>query len=191
MSDHQSNTWNSEQAVRRLFDLHYSSLSYFAESMTGNRPVSEDIALEAFMKFLRNSNNFDSPEAVRAFLFTTVRNACIDHMRSEKRHESAHQEIEHLQQQSTEEDHKAITAMLLQAVYEEVENLPAQCRTVFRKLFYDGKKTAVVAAELGISPQTVLNQKAKAIRHLQHFLQQKGHLDSMIFFAVMQAVLAE
>ncbi|ASZ13258.1 hypothetical protein CK934_20975 [Chitinophaga sp. MD30] len=181
---------NNEQAIHHLFRLYYSSLGYYAQSLVQQQQEAEDIAIDAFLKFLQRKEQFQTLAAVKSFLFTTVKNACIDYLRKEKRHQQAHAEIVHIEQAPAAEDTLEITAMVLQSVYEEIENLPTQCKLVFKALFYEGKKTNVVAEELGLSPQTVLNQKAKAIKHLQWFLQQKGYMDTLLWGTIsLQAYL--
>lgn len=174
-----------EQAIRQLFRLHYSSLCYYAEGIVGDRQEAEDIAVDTFLKFLNRKEHFHHPTAVRAFLFTTVKNAAIDFLRKEERHGKAHRELYNEggeMEQLTEE--KMLAAKVLQAIYEEVERLPPQCRIIFHSLFFEEKTTAQVAAEMGLSTQTVLNQKSKAIRHLQHFLYKKGLLNSVTAMSV-------
>ncbi|ATL48041.1 hypothetical protein COR50_13170 [Chitinophaga caeni] len=172
---------DDEQAIHRLFSMYYAPLGYYANSLIHQKDEAEDIAVEAFMKFLQRKQQFESIPAVKSFLFTTVRNASIDFLRKTKRHQSAHAELLHIQGPEQLEEHLGTTALVLQAVYEEIENLPTQSRLVFKSFFFDGKATATIADELGLSPQTVLNHKTRAIKHLQNYLKKKGYIDILLW----------
>jgi RNA polymerase sigma-70 factor (ECF subfamily) len=49
----------------------------------------------------------------------------------------------------------------------EVEKLPADCRRVFKMLYYEGKKPAEVAAILNISVNTVAAHRYNALKFLR------------------------
>jgi DNA-directed RNA polymerase specialized sigma24 family protein len=74
-----------------------------------------------------------------------------------------------------------IISNVLQLIYSEVENLPVQCRTVFKSIFIEGKTTAAVATEMGTSTQTVLNQKAKALQMIRLKLYKAGFYSVSVF----------
>jgi len=168
-----------EKAIRRLFDLHYASLCYFAETIVRDRQEAEDIAIQVFMRFLQQKQDFRSIESIRSWLFVSVKNAAIDFLRREKRQSLAEEELVVLGEPGDDMELLILKSRVLQAVYEEVENLGPQCRAVFKALFFEGKSTAEIAGEMGLSPQTVLNQKARAIRHLRYYLTRKGVLESV------------
>lgn len=164
-----------EGHIRALFAMYYRALCYFSERIIHQKPESEDIAVETFLKLLDKKKDFDNLADIKAFLFISARNACIDFLRKEKRKNGLSRELEILS--ATNEltyEQEMIIARVLQTVYAEVENLPGQCRTVFKSFFIEGKSTAIIASEMGISPQTVLNQKSKAIKVLRLSLLDEG-----------------
>jgi RNA polymerase sigma-70 factor (ECF subfamily) len=63
-----------------------------------------------------------------------------------------------------------IMARIIQAIYEEIEQLPKQRKSIFKAIFLHGKRTVTIANELNISQQTVLNQKSAAIRKIKQKL---------------------
>ena len=163
------------QAIKTLFGLHFRPLCYFAESIVQSKAEAEDIAVESFLKFLDKKQHFDSLPHIKSFLFTTVRNASVDFLRKEKvRKQNCEQFSILLTGEENSYESEMITAQLIQTIYAEMEKLPTQCRNVFKSIYMEGKSTSKIASEMGIKPQTVLNQKIKAIRMLRLFLTRKG-----------------
>jgi RNA polymerase sigma-70 factor (ECF subfamily) len=157
-----------EAAIRKMYNLHYRSLCYFAEKLINDKTEAEDIAVETFLKLLNKRSDFDKLPEIKAFLFTATRNACIDFLRKTKRRDKSIWELGNLSEPDEVFGEKEmVTAKVLQVIYAEVEKLPGQCRQVFKSVFIEGKSTAAVASEMGISTQTVLNQKAKALQTLR------------------------
>jgi RNA polymerase sigma-70 factor (family 1) len=164
-----------ETAVRELYRRYYRPLCYFADRILHNKEEAEDLVVETFLKLLHKKDDFNDLPSIKSFLYTAVRNACIDVLRKNKRQHQAGQELEYLTPQEEAFLHdEMLRARVLQTIYEEVEKLPTKCRQVFIALYVKGQSTADVAKAYQISPQTVLNQKSKAIRLLRLALFSKG-----------------
>jgi RNA polymerase sigma-70 factor (family 1) len=166
-----------EKAFHALYQLHYRALCYFCDRMVKDKAEAEDIAEETFLKLLNKKKDFDNLRDIKSFLFTAARNACIDVLRKKKWKNIGDADLQFLSiADETAGEAEMIKAKVLQAIYAEVENLPGQCKRVFKSFFIDGKPTAVIAAEMGLKPQTVLNQKIKAIHLLRLTLLKDGIL---------------
>jgi RNA polymerase sigma-70 factor (ECF subfamily) len=175
---------NDAAAIKQLYSQHYRSLCYYAEKLIHHKAEAEDIAVNSFIKLLNKRNGFDNLPDIKAFLYTATRNACFDFLRKEKTHEASHKEIMHLSAVAEENDLDMINAEIMQAIYLEIENLPKQCGQVFKLIFFKGMHTAEIAAQMNISPKTVLNQKAKAVRMIRLALLKKGLLAVAAFFCL-------
>jgi RNA polymerase sigma-70 factor (ECF subfamily) len=177
-------------AIRKLYVLYYRPLCYFNQKLINYSQEAEDISTETFLKLLQKKHDFDSLSDIKSFLFTASRNACYDFLRKEKRQNKSHQEISLLspfEEQFGEQE--MITAKVLQTIYAEIENLPSQCKQVFRSIFIDGKSTADIAAEMEISPQTVLNQKTKALQKIRLALHNENILSTVLLLNVLSLML--
>jgi RNA polymerase sigma-70 factor (family 1) len=181
-----------EQAVQQLYKLHYRALCYYADTILQDKEGAEDIAADSFLKLLHRRTEFQTVPGIRQYLYTVTRNACIDILRRDKRRARDHGAISLL---ATGEEpgleHELITAKLLELIYAEIEQLPTQCRNVFTSIFIDGKTTATIAAELGISPQTVLNQKTRALTLLRTKLYKEGYRDPGLLMLIIFILSAE
>lgn len=172
-----------------LFKLHYRPLVYYGSQLVADEQEAEDIVVETFVKLLRKRSDFDNLPDIKAFLFTSVRNACYDYLRYTQRHETSQQELIYLTgKEETIDDVEMIKAKVLQEIYNEIEHLPAQCQKVFKYVFFHGFTTEQIATEMNISPQTVLNQKNRALNQLRSSLLKKNLLPSTIslyYFAII------
>ncbi|MFT4016738.1 MAG: RNA polymerase sigma-70 factor [Agriterribacter sp.] len=166
-----------EGATRYIYNSFYRSLCYYAQSILHNNQEAEDIVVDAFIKLLHKRKDFYHIKDIKSFLYTATRNACIDFLRKQKRHEHSHNEIEYLTAQAVfPDDIDIVNAEVLATLYREIENLPPQCGAVFKLLFFQRLSTEETAKQLNISAKTVLNQKGKAIQLLRKAFLQKGML---------------
>jgi RNA polymerase sigma-70 factor (ECF subfamily) len=176
-------------AFNHLFRLHYRPLVYYGNQLVNDEQEAEDIVVDTFVKLLRKRADFDNLKDIKAFLFVAVRNACYDYLRYMQRHETSHQELFYLAgKQDIMEDKEMIKAKVLQEIYNEIEHLPGQCQKVFKYIFFNGLTTDQIANEMNISPQTVLNQKTRALRMLRLSLLKKDLLPTAItlyYFALI------
>ncbi len=129
---------------------------------------AEDVTADSFLKLWQRKNEFGSLDHIRAFLFTTVKNACINilqhtHIKNEKQAALIHRLSNDQQGFYLEE----LRAELMQLVYAEVEKLPAKMKAIFLLSYKDGLKPTEIAERLNISVQTVSNQKTNAINLLK------------------------
>lgn len=181
-----------ETAIRKLYSLHYRPLCYFNQKLVNCKQEAEDISTETFLKLLQKKEDFDCLSDIKSFLFTASRNACFDFLRKEKRHNKSHQEIslslpfeEHFGEQ------EMLTAKVLQSIYAEVENLPKQCQQIFKSIFIEGKSTTSIAEEMGISTQTVLNQKTKALQKIRSAVCQESFVSMTLLLKIFASMMLD
>ncbi len=161
-------------AVLYIYKTYYRPLCFFAGKLLGDKREAEDIAIDSILKLLEKRERFDTLSGISSFLYISVRNSCVDFLRAAQRRDISHQEIFYLSATGEEDiNYEKNRARVVQEICRQVEHLPPQCREIFKQLFFKRKSSAKVASGLGISPQTVLNQKVKAIRLLRTALQRK------------------
>lgn len=161
--------------IKYFFDLHHKSLCYFANRLVKDDLQSEDIVAECFFKLWERREDFGTEQNVKAFLYISCRNACLNYLQHLKVKTSV-QKV-YLEQLEKGEDtilYQIIKTEILEIVSKEVDELPEKMRDIFKLLYFNGKKTDEIAAELNLSVQTVRNQKTKAIALLKTSLLKKG-----------------
>ncbi len=159
----------NDKALGYFYNLH------FAGRLTQDEPEASDIVAECFIKLWRKHPDFITGENVKAFLYITCKNRCLSFLRDTKRKTAAQQlYFSQLEQNENNVLHQIIEAEFLQILDHEVSLLPEMCRKVFSLLYFEGKKTDEIAAELNLSVQTVRNYKTRAVEKLKTSFLQKG-----------------
>jgi RNA polymerase sigma-70 factor (ECF subfamily) len=149
-----------------VFDLFYGEICYFCGKVTGNAEEGEDIAIQTFTKLFKMHAQFTNFPNIKAFLYITARNNCLNYLRSLKRKRNHEKQLTQ-QGQEAIFDNDITETLIVKEIYEAVENLPQECRRVFKLLYFYGMKTAEVAQELSIAQSTVRNHKKNALEQLR------------------------
>jgi RNA polymerase sigma-70 factor (family 1) len=162
------------KAIERLFKFQYKVLCSYAYNILKNKEEAEDVASQAFFKLMDKRDKFDSLSSVRAYLYIIVRNKCFNLLMRRKVVVKGQQRVRNLYEDNTGLFFQALAkADLLQAVYDEINNLPRGQRKVFLGLYVRHLTPDEIAEELGISTQTVYNLKANGLKNLQKIFKVK------------------
>lgn len=146
----------------QLFRLLYGELRAFARRFLHREADCEDMVSAAFEDVWRNYEAIER-DAARAFLYKSVRNKCIDHLRRD----ATHRRHAELYARLTEGyDHAEQLAELHereQIVRRVLDTLPDYTRKIFTACYVDRKQYREVAEEMGISPNTVKKYISRAL----------------------------
>jgi RNA polymerase sigma-19 factor, ECF subfamily len=153
-----------ESCFEQLFYSFYPALCYFALNITGDQSLSEDIAEETLIKIWLKHPVFAHYNSLRSFLYTTAKNACLDHERRKKLRRTYEKHAifisPHADEPLTE---NILRAEVMRQALDALETLPAQCKKIMKMYFVEGKETDEVAEEMKLSKTTVRNQKARGL----------------------------
>jgi RNA polymerase sigma-70 factor (family 1) len=175
-----------EAGLDHYFHAHYGSLSYFAFTLTQDNHLAEELAAEAFVKLWQNREAMQETGSVKAWLYRTVRNGAIDHLRKVKRMRINEQGLQTADTMEQSILHKLVHTETLRQILHLMEILPPQCRKVFQLFFLHGKSYSEIAREMNISPITAKNQKNKAVRLLR---EKAGPLLQLTLLAITYQLL--
>src|ERR1041385_6569303 len=89
-------------AFRAVYEMFFPGLCFFAKRLVDNDGEGEDIAADSFVKLLNRHDTFDTLPNIKAFLYITTRNACLNYLRSSQRQHSSNREINRLQEKTDE-----------------------------------------------------------------------------------------
>ncbi|MES2827391.1 MAG: RNA polymerase sigma-70 factor [Bacteroidota bacterium] len=164
-----------EPALSHFFKLYQKSLGYFALRMIGDEAEAEDIVAGCFVKLWERRTDFESAEKIKSFLYVSCRNACLNYLRHLKV-KSTSQDAYQQELEASSEDvlYKIVESEVLQAMHREIELLPENYRAVFKRIYFEQKKTDEIAAELGINVQTVRNYKNRSVELLKAAMLKQG-----------------
>lgn len=170
----------SKEAFAAVYHMHYSRLYFFIKKLIDDREEAQDITAETFVKLWNLRSKFSTHENIKAFLYITARNACLDYLRYRQRQTANKQELSYVLLQNEEDiptTNDEIRFEVVQQIFNEIENLPGQCKRIFKMAWIEGKKNAQIADELNLTEQTVKNQKVRAIKLLRMAL---SHVDMVL-----------
>lgn len=172
-------------ALSFCFKLHARSLGFFANRLINDPLEAEDVVAECFAKLWERRRDFQTEENIKAFLYISCRNACLDYIRREKVKTLAQKAYSN-KQEGTEDTilNHIITAEVLAILDEEIAMLPDNYREVFKLIYFDLKKTDEIADQLGLSEQTVRNYKIRAVNLLKTAMLKRG-ISSMGIVALL------
>jgi len=178
---------DGDQVVYKvIFDAKYAELCYFANKIVNNMPEAEDIVMDAFTRFWQQKNQIPSIKDLAAFLYTSVKNASLDHIRKQQRKPKKFEDLDNSLYSLDEIlEGEEIYAMVLNQVYQGIESLPDQCKKIFKMLYFEGKSTQETAKILNLSVQSVRNQKTRAIQ----LLKIKVDATNLLSVALLQVLL--
>ena len=167
----------NEHAYRYVFDAHYDVLCVIASRYLHDDFLAESVVGDVIFHLWETRENIDIQTSLRQYLVRSVRNRCLDYLKSRQfRHEqtlSTLPDDSRLLERSASHDHPL--GYLLEKEFEQtindvIEGLPADCRRIFKMSRFDGKKNTEIAQELGISVNTVKYHMKQALRLLQQQL---------------------
>lgn len=155
-------------AFDELFNMYYQRLVTFAKQYTKQHESAEEIACELFVKLWLKRDTLSSVLSPEVYLYVSVKNACLNFIRSNKKRVTLFVEEEkHAYNEKASGNYSTIEDKeLLKLLDAAVASLPEQRRLIFKLIKEDGLKTAAVAQILGLSKRTVENQLYKAVKTL-------------------------
>jgi len=157
-----------ESVFRELFDRYHNRLCYFATALLTTDQNAEDVVQEAFVKLWQKKGHFHNLPAIKAFLYITVKNHCLNiykHDRVVRKYGDLLEE-----EQDADVTVRLIEAEVLETVYQALQKLPSGCRNVLRLSYFEEMKNKEVADHLRISINTVKTQKKRGLQLLRTIL---------------------
>ncbi len=182
-------------SVRENFDSIYvnnfSRLFLFAKEYVLFDEEAENIVQDIFLMLWEKKDILRVDVSLTAYLFTLVKNKCIDFLR----HRMVEQIYsENIQQEYNEElnvklfalesfDHNFSSEEQIEILLRNaIDKLPERCRLIFIKSRIEGKKYKEIAEELNLSVNTVEGQISIELKKLREEL--KDYLPLLLFLYI-------
>tara|TARA_R110001606_G_scaffold399236_1_gene582629 strand:- start:30486 stop:31043 length:558 start_codon:yes stop_codon:yes gene_type:complete len=157
--------YNSKE-FKSLFEMLFPIMCLFASRILQDKEKGKDIAQEAFVKLCQKDNqDFEDNNALKAYLYVLVKNACISLIRKEKNLKSTSlEDVKHLPEQ--EFLNEVLREETYQLLRNAIQDLSPQA-TLVVKLALKGYRNLDIADELGVSINTVKTVKKRAYKTLR------------------------
>ena len=145
-----------------LFRNYYRPLCIYALHYLRDVEQAEDVVQDCFVRLMEAGGD---PQNARAWLYTVVRNRCIDLLR---RRNPLLVNIQPEDLDGLISDEEAQERSFREArLWEAIDELPARCREIFLLAKRDGLTYREIAQRLDLSEKTVEHQVSKALKRLR------------------------
>lgn len=168
-------------AFRAVFERSYTRLCVFANQYVKDSDTCKDVVNEVFIKFWKNPKQYHHIDHLLGSLYLATKRAALNHhqafVRSMKRNFDYQAEV-------GDEDTFYLTEIIrtemLSELHEAISKLPERAGKIIRETYLEGKSNQEVADEMGISLQTLRNQKSRALTILRGRLNNKDSFELLL-----------
>lgn len=174
-----------------IYVAHYSRMKRFAQEYVIREEDAENIVQDVFLDLWEQNLLLLSHTNLFAYLFTAVKNRCIDFLRHKTIVQKTTDKLQddymkalQIKFQSLEAfDEQLFSEPDIETVIQNaIESLPQKCREIFILNKIEGKKQKIIAQELNISINTVESQMAIAYKKLKEVL--KDYVPLLTFLLI-------
>ncbi len=160
-------------AFESLFREYFPFLVSFARKYVQDEEVRKDIVHNVFLNLWQKRDELDMGQTLKPYLFRSVHNRCLNHIRDHKKiiHHDLPQE-ENQVMSYLESDQQVQQSELEMKIKQVIDGLPDRCREIFVLSRFEEKKYAEIAEMLNISVKAVESQMSKALKVLRTELQE-------------------
>lgn len=158
-----------DEAYRFLYDYHYPVLCHIAVQYVHDEFLGETIVSDTIFHLWEVRESLHINCNLRSYLIRSVRNRCLDYLKaqSNRREQLISNVTEHPMIGLKQSDDYPLGQLLAQELEETIsqaiDNLPADCKRVFKLSRFEGKKHEEIAHELHISVNTVKYHMKRAL----------------------------
>lgn len=155
---------NKEARIATQKDFYTENFSHyllFACRYIADEEISKDLVQEAFISYWKQQDNFTDELSVKAFLYKTIRNSCLNQIRH---HHIRNQYFNTLPPDWESEDffmENVIREEVSHLVLQEINKLSETSRKILLRSL-DGLSNEEIAKELQISINTIKTHKARS-----------------------------
>jgi RNA polymerase sigma-70 factor (family 1) len=160
--------WSSKIDIfEKSFSQHYNQLFISAVKKVQSEDLAKDLLQETFIALWDNLDSIKTEQEILPYLFGTLRNKVLMHYRKSEVHLKYAVDAvnQHTEYQSSE--HILLNKELETIIGDEISKMPSRMRLIYRLKKENNNSVKEIAAELGLSEQTVKNQLQNAYSRLK------------------------
>lgn len=157
-------------SLRQVFESEESPLLRYAHGLVGQRETAEDLVQEAFLKLHAHWEDVTHP---RSWLFRSVRNLALNHIRNHKR-ESAINATEEFPSDQPEPDQALGRLEALGTLRLVIAELDSDSRDLISLKYHENLKYEQISQRTGLSISNVGYKLHHALKHLSESLRRLG-----------------
>lgn len=163
-----SDSQTEAMIFEELFRAHFRALCHYAFQWVRDSAVAKDVVQDSFVSYWNRRDEVSThPSAIRNFLYTSVRNGCLNSLRHTRIVGQYRDQQEANPAEEAQVEQAIIRSEVLAHIYQAIESLPEGCRRISRMGYLEGLKNREIAQRLGVSINTVKTQKKRGLELLR------------------------
>lgn len=171
-----------ENTFTKVHDLFYHQLRFFAFKMLNSEEDAQDIVSQVFLKLWDRHANFETLANIKAFLFITTRNYCLNWLRNDQRERKREDLYNTLtNEQVTNLLDQMDKVELFERIYKALESLPERQKSILKLFYIEGASLLEIAVKLKIEIGAAKMMKSRALGLLRDRLKNRGLLALVLF----------
>ncbi len=152
-----------------IFKQYYTKLTGYAFFFVKDKHISDEIVSDVFADLWIKRKKIEIKTDFGAYLYSSVKNRCISHLRKQKIKFTDINEIKESYTAECTPEQKIIKLEQKQKLNNAIDKIPPRSREVFILHRFEGMKYKQIADFLGISKNTVENHIVKAMKILRNY----------------------
>ncbi|WP_298549022.1 RNA polymerase sigma-70 factor [uncultured Aquimarina sp.] len=154
-----------------VFKEYFKPLTLYASSYVNDVDIAKDITQDVFIKLYEKRQILQIHTSLKSYLYTSVRNRCLDHIKLHKIRELHKIQIYNSISENVEEESTEVMQSELQAkINVAIASLPDRNREIFRLNRIDGLTNQEIADELNLSKRTVETHISNALKKIKEMI---------------------
>jgi RNA polymerase sigma-70 factor (ECF subfamily) len=157
------------QAFENYYKAHYRNFFLAAFNYLKNTSLAEEIVNDVFLRLWETADTLHIESSLKSYIYRAVINRSLNQLDKDKRDRLHLNELHRRPKESFEikeiEDNE-----LKISLFKAIDELPEQCRKVFKMSRFEELKQQEIADQLGISIKTVKNHITHALKQLNKVL---------------------
>lgn len=168
-----------EKAFERLYKEYHEDFFLVACQYLHDPSVAREAVNDVFMTLWERAESLHIEISLKRYLHRAVINHCINILHKRKREAVRREELPEMPS-VVEQDNTLEENELNLQLYRAINELPEQCRKVFKLSRFESKKKREIADQMGLSVKTVKNHINHALKRLHRVLVERGVIRLLI-----------
>jgi RNA polymerase sigma-70 factor, ECF subfamily len=167
--DKQSLNIQTIEDYENVFKTYYQGLCRYASTWIDNKEDAEEIVQNTFVKLWEKREERVIEISIKSYLYKSVYHSVVNNLKHQKM-KRQFIEMNKQNQEAPMASEQLQAKELTQKIEKAINNLPEQCRLVFRLSRFENLKYKEISNVLNISIKTVENHMGKALRLMRENL---------------------
>lgn len=179
---------SGKEDYSKVYSIYFPKLVRFSQTYLLSQEDAENLVQDIFLYLWENREQIPMLGNMNAYLFTVVKNRCIDFLRKQTKAGEKKRSLSELEEKELQfklyslqkfDENNFSASDIEHLISAAVDSLPARCKEIFLLSRMEGLRHKEIAERLNISVNTIESQIAIALKKLKVAL--KDYVPLFIF----------